>query len=92
MATATQIAPHYSQCVLRTMYEVTTHQTLKQMGYSGKRPHSVPLLLATVHRHVQEYWKNIGWSDEFHFLLKYSDGRVKIWSKRCKKCDRPVFQ
>lgn len=55
MATATQIAPHYSQCMLRTMYEVTTHQTLKQMGYSGKRPHSVPLLLATVHRHTMSF-------------------------------------
>ncbi len=28
-----------------------------------------------------EHWKNIAWSDESRFLLRHSDGRVRIWRK-----------
>lgn len=34
---------------------------------------------STGHQHwTMENWKTIAWSDEFQFLLNYSDGRVRI--------------
>ncbi len=29
-----------------------------------------------------EDWKNVAWSDESRFLLRHSDGRVRIWCKK----------
>ncbi len=45
-ATVTQITTRYNQCMQNTISEHTTHRTLKQMGYSSRRPHRVPLLSA----------------------------------------------
>ncbi len=42
-ATITQITTRYNQGMLNTISEPTTHRTLKQMGYSSRRPHRVPL-------------------------------------------------
>ncbi len=43
-ATVTQITTRYNQGMQNTISEHTTHRTLKQMGYSSRRPHRVPLL------------------------------------------------
>ncbi len=43
-ATVTQITTRYNQVMQNTISEHTTHRTLKQMGYSSRRPHRVPLL------------------------------------------------
>ncbi len=62
------------------------------MGNSSRTPHRVQLLSATnKKRRLQftqahqnwtvEDWKNVAWSDESRFLLRHSDGRVKIWRK-----------
>ncbi len=78
--------------------ERTTHQTLKQMCYSSRRPHRVPLLsaknrkrriqFAQVHQNwTIEDWKNVAWSDESWFLLWHSDGRVRIWRKEYESMD-----
>ncbi len=45
-ATVTQITTRYNQGIQNTISERTTHQTLKQMAYSSRRPHRVPLLSA----------------------------------------------
>ncbi len=45
-ATVTQITTRYNQGMQNTISERTTHRTLKQMGYSSRRPHRVPLLTA----------------------------------------------
>ncbi len=45
-ATVTQITTRYNQGIQNTISEHTTHRTLKQMGYSSRRPHWVPLLSA----------------------------------------------
>ncbi len=45
-ATVTQITTRYNQGIQNTISERTTHQTLKQMGYSSRRAHRVPLLSA----------------------------------------------
>ncbi len=45
-ATVTQITTRYKQGMQNTISERTTRRTLKQMGYSSRRPHRVPLLSA----------------------------------------------
>ncbi len=45
-ATVTQITTHYNQGMQNTISEHTTRRTLKQMGYSSRRPHRVSLLSA----------------------------------------------
>ncbi len=86
-ASVAQITTHYNQGMQNTISERTTHRTLKQMGYSSRRPHRVPLLSDKNRKRrlqftqAQQNWKNVGWSDESRFLLRHSDGRVRIWCK-----------
>ncbi len=80
-----------------TISERTTRRTLKQMGYSSRRPHRVPLLSAKNRKQLQftqahqnwtiKDWKNVAWSDESRFLLRHSDGRVRIWHKEHESMD-----
>ncbi len=46
MATVAQITTRCNQGMQNTISEHTTRRTLKQMGYSSRRPHRVPLLSA----------------------------------------------
>ncbi len=91
-ATVTQLTPRYHQGMKNTISERTTRRTLKQMGYSSRRPHRVPLPSAKNRKRRLQFtqahqnwtvedWKNVAWSDESRFLLRHSDGRVKIWRK-----------
>ncbi len=91
-ATVTQITTHYNQGMQNTISEHTTRRTLKQMGYSSRRPHRVPLLSAKNRKQRLKFtqahqnwtiedWKNVAWSDESRFLLRHSDGRVRICRK-----------
>ncbi len=97
-ATVIQITTRYNQGMQHTISERTTRRTLKQMSYSSRRPHRVPLLSATNRKRrlkfTQAYqnwtiedWKNIAWSDESRFLLWHSDGRVRIWRKEHESMD-----
>ncbi len=81
-ATVTQITTCYYQGMQNTISESTTRRTLKQMIYSSRRPHRVPLLSAKnrkrrlqfAHAHQNwtiEDWKNVAWSDESRFLLRH---------------------
>ncbi len=101
-ATVTQITTRYNQGMQNTISKRTTCRTLKQMGYSSRRPHRVPLLSAKnmkqetkIHtgspNWTIEDWKNIAWSDASRFLLRHSDGRVRIWRKEHESMDHPVF-
>ncbi len=97
-ATVTQIITRYNQGMQNTISECTTRRTLKQMGYSSRRPHLVPFLsaknrkrrlqFAQAHQNwTIEDWKNVAWSDESRFLLRHSDGRVRIWRKEHESMD-----
>ncbi len=88
-ATVTQITTRYNQGMQNTSSERTTRRTLKQMGYSSRRPHRVPLLsaknrkrrlqFAQAHQNwTIEDWKYVAWSDESRFLLRHSDGWARI--------------
>ncbi len=64
------------------------------MGYSSRRPHRVPLLSAKnrkrrLHRTGSsiEDWEDVAWSDESLFLLRHSDGRVRICRKEHENMD-----
>ncbi len=102
-ATVTHITTRYSQAMQNTISERRARQTLKQMGYSSRRPHRVLLLsaknrkrrlqFARAHQNwAIEVWKNVAWSDESRFLLR-SDGRVRIWKelKNMKAWIHPVL-
>ncbi len=91
-ATVTQITTRYNQDMPSNISERTSRRTLKQMGFSSRRPHRVPLLSANNRKRRLQFaqalqnwtiedWKNVAWSDESRFLLRHSDGRVRIWHK-----------
>ncbi len=94
-AIVTQITTRCNQGMQNIISERTTRRTLKQMGYSSRRPHRVMLLsaknrlqLAQAHQNwTIEDWKNVAWSDESRFLLRHSDGRVRIWCKEHESMD-----
>ncbi len=97
-ATVTQITTCYNQGMQNTIFECTTRRTLKQMGYSSRRPHRVPLLSAKNRKRRLQFtqahqnwtiedWKNVAWSDESRFMLRHSDGRVRIWHKEHESMD-----
>ncbi len=97
-ATVTQIPTRYNQGMQNTISEHTTRRTLKQMVYSSRTPHRVPLLsaknrkqrlqFAQAHQNwTIEDWKNVAWSDESRFLLRHSDCRVRIWREEHESMD-----
>ncbi len=97
-ATVTQITTHYNQGMQNTISERTTRQTLKQMCYSSRRPHWVPLLsaknrkrrlqFAQAHQNwTIEDWKNVAWSDQSRYLLQHLEGRARIWRKGHESMD-----
>ncbi len=79
-ATVTQITTRYNQGMQNTISECTTRRILKQMSYSSRRPHRVPLLSAKNRKRKLQFaqahqnwtiedWKNVAWSDESQILL-----------------------
>ncbi len=97
-ATVTQITTRYNQVMQNTISERTTLRILKQMVYSSRRPHQVLLLSAKnrkrrlqfsqAHQNwTTEDWKNVAWPDESRFLLRHSDGRVRIWNQEHESMD-----
>ncbi len=97
-ATVTQITTRYNQSMQNTISERTTRRTLKQMGYSSRRPHRVPLLSAKNRKRRLQFtqahqnwtiedWKNVDRTDESRLLLLHSDGRVRIWRKEHESMD-----
>ncbi len=71
---------------------------IPSLNRCSRRPHRVPLLSANnwkrrlqfAHAHQNwtiEDWKNVAWSDESRFLLRHSDGRVRIWCKEHESID-----
>ncbi len=73
-------------------------ESLKQMGYSIRRSHRMPLLSAKNRKQRLQFtqahqnwtienWKSIAWSDESRFLLWHSDGRARIWCKEHEGMD-----
>uniref|UniRef100_A0A8C1LXF1 Transposable element Tc1 transposase n=1 Tax=Cyprinus carpio TaxID=7962 RepID=A0A8C1LXF1_CYPCA len=97
-ATLTEITTRYNRGMQQSICEATTRTTLRRMGYNSRRPHRVPLISTTnrkkrlqfarAHQNwTVEDWKNVAWSDESRFLLRHSDGRVRIWRKQNENMD-----
>ncbi len=97
--TVTQITTLYNLCMQNTISEHTTRRILKQMGNSSRRPHRVLLLsdknrtrrlqFTQTHQNSPtiEDWNNVAWFDESRFLLRHSDGRVRIWREEHERMD-----
>ncbi len=79
-ATVTQITTRYNQDMQNTISEHTTRRTLKQMGNSSRRPHRVSLLSAKNRKPRIQFTQS-------RFLLRHSDGRVRIWHKEHESLD-----
>ncbi len=90
--TVTQITTRYNQGMQNTISECTTHQTLKQMGYSSRRPHRVPLLsaknrkqrlqFAQVHQNLVRIWHKEHESMDPSCLVstvQAAGGGVMVW-------------
>ncbi len=91
-ATLNKKTTRYNQGMQKTISERTTRRTLKQMDYSSRRTHRLPLLSAKNRKQRLQFtqaqqnwtiedWKTVAWSDESRFLLQHSDGRVRVWHK-----------
>ncbi len=101
-ATVTQINTRYNQGMQNTISERTTRRTLKQMGYSSRRQHRVPLLSAKNRKRRLQFtqahqnwtiedWKNVVWSDESRFLLRHSDVGSEFGVKNMKVWIHPAL-
>ncbi len=87
--TVTQITTHYNQGMQNTISERTTRRTLKQMGYSSRRPHREPFLSAKNRKQRLQFtqahqnwtiedWKNVAWDIQMvgsEFAVK----NMKAW-------------
>ncbi len=101
-STVTQIITRYNQDMQNTISEHTTPRTLKQMGYSSRRPHRVLLLSAENRKRRLQFtqthqnWtiedcKNVAWSDESRFLLRHSDVGSEFGVKNMKAWIHPAL-
>ncbi len=70
-ATVTQITTRYNQGMQNIISEHTTRRTLKQMGYSSRRPHRVPLLSANNRKR------------RLQFTQAHQSWTIEDWKKRC---------
>jgi len=84
-ATLNEITTRYNRGMQQSICEATTHPTLRQMGYNSRRPHQVPLITTNRKKRLQftrahQNWTVEDGSDESRFLLRHSDGKVRIWT------------
>ncbi len=70
-ATVTQITTRYKQGMQNTISERTTCRILKQMGYSSRRPHRVPLLSAKNRKR------------RLQFAQAHQNWTIEDWKKNC---------
>ncbi len=98
-ATVTQITTRYNQGMQHTISERTTRRTLKkspglqqQKTTPGAAPVSYEQETEAKYRTGSpkldnRRLENVAWSDESQFLLRHSDGRVRIWHKEHESMD-----
>ncbi len=97
--TVTQITTRYNQGMQNTISERTTRRTLKkspglqqQKTTPGAAPVSYEQETEAKYRTGSpkldnRRLENVAWSDESQFLLRHSDGRVRIWHKEHESMD-----
>ena len=89
-ATVTQITTVYNCGEWKITSECTTRHNLRRMGCNSRRPPWVPRLSAK-NRKMRQQWtqahqnwtvrleiRSLGW----WFLLRYTDGRVRLWHQQ----------
>jgi len=93
-ATLTEITTRYNRGMQQSIWEATTHTTLRRMGYNSRRPHRVPLILTTnrkkrlqfarAHQNwTVEDWKNV-------YFCTCTKCTFRVMSKRVTHMSRTV--
>lgn len=88
----TQITSCYSKIRRKYCLWATTHQTLKQMGHSRRRPNLVTLLSAENWNLRLQFlqapanwtikdWKNVACFVMSQIQLQHSDGEISVWGR-----------
>lgn len=88
----TQITSCYSKICRKYCLWATTHQTLKQMGHSRRRPNLVTLLSAENWNLRLQFlqapanwtikdWKNVACFVMSPIQLQHSDGEIRVWGR-----------
>lgn len=89
--TATKMTTHCNKCTQKSISECKTLQTLKQLGFSCRKPHHcMPLLSAKntklrlrfirAHQNLTlKDWKNCAQSDEFDFCCNFLMLGSNLW-------------
>ncbi len=79
------------QCISLYMLMITAHPTSLFCGVTvvlSTKNRKRRLQFSQAHKNLTlEDWKNVAWSDEFRFLLRHSDVRVRIWRKEHESVD-----
>ncbi len=88
-ATVTQITNRYNICRQNTISEHTTCRTLKQMGYSSRRPHRVPLLSAKNRKQRLQFTQaHQNWTiSSLDFCCDIQMVGFRIWRKEHESMD-----
>ncbi len=88
-ATVTQITTCYIQDMQNTISEHTTRRTLKQMGYSSRKPHWLSLLSAKNRKRRKQFAQaHQNWTiEDWKTFLLWHSGRVRIWRKEHESMD-----
>lgn len=92
-ATVTQVSTLYNCGELKSISETHSVKPWGEMRYSVRGPQWVPLLSAKSRKlrlqraQTHQNWttddgKNIAWCDETQFLLRHTDGRIRIWQQK----------
>ncbi len=89
--TVTQITTRYNQGMQNSISEPSTHQTLKQMDCSSRRPHRVLLLSAKNRKRRLQFTQGTKLDNRslvwWVSISAATDGRVRIWHKEHESMD-----
>ncbi len=89
--TVTQITTRYNQGMQNSISEPSTHQTLKQMDCSSRRPHWVLLLSAKNRKRRLQFTQGTKLDNRslvwWVSISAATDGRVRIWHKEHESMD-----
>jgi len=97
-AALTEITNRYNRGMQQSICEAKHAQPCGRWATTVEDPTEIPLISTTNRKNRLQFarahqnwtvedWKNVAWSDESRFLLRHSDGRVRIFRKQNENMD-----